>query len=47
MTALIIAAAAIIPAGAYLRWGIRPMVAGYQVGRQAERIAARRGIQPE
>jgi hypothetical protein len=42
MTRTVIAAAVIAAAGAYLRWGIRPVVAGYWVGRQAERIARRR-----
>jgi hypothetical protein len=38
MIALIIAAAAIVPAGVYARWAFRPVVGAYRVGRQVGRI---------
>jgi hypothetical protein len=32
------AAVAVVSAGAYLRWSVKPVLMAYEVGRQAERI---------
>lgn len=44
---VIITAAAIIAAGAWLRWACTPLMLAFHIGRRAERIASRRqGGQP-
>jgi hypothetical protein len=41
MTALIIAAAAIVPAGVYVRWASRPVLGAYRAGRAVGHRQAR------
>ena len=38
MSGYAIACGSILAAGAYLRWGVRPVTIAYQVGRIVERI---------
>jgi hypothetical protein len=45
MNRTVITVLAIAAAGAYFRWGIRPVVVGFHAGRVAERIA-RQGAHP-
>ena len=42
MTGLVIAAVAVIAAGAYIRWGVNPVLIAYEIGRRVERIRLRR-----
>lgn len=41
MITIIIATTAVVPAGAYLRWATRPVLAAYDLGRQLERVLRR------
>ena len=43
MTGTLIAVGIILPLGAYLKWGVAPVIVAYEIGRRIERIWPRRG----
>jgi hypothetical protein len=47
MNRTVIAALAAVATVAYFRWGIRPVVIGFQAGRVAERIARQGNLPAE
>ena len=42
MTGLAIGAAATLAAGAYLRWGVGPVLLAYEIGKRVQQIRLRR-----